>query len=102
MAFMKSSPPPKENRGRQFYWALPLGDLKFLPTSGELSQMGGLKFFIHFFMGGAKRQSLLNFVYLFQIKFNFSIENIFSESYHDIKNTLICKVNFNLGCFILS
>ena len=25
------------------------------------------------------------------------MENIFSELYHDIKNTLICKVGFNLA-----
>ena len=36
-----------------------------------------------------KGPSLLKFVSLFQVKFSFSIDNVFSEFYHDIKNALI-------------
>ena len=32
-------PPKKKKMGKKFYWAL--GDLKFPPTSGGLSQSGG-------------------------------------------------------------
>ena len=36
------NPPPPRKMGGTISWAL--GDLKFLPTPGGLSQMGGLKF----------------------------------------------------------
>ena len=49
---MESSPPPKKKEdGEKFYSAL--GDLKFPPTSGGLSQRGGGKIF-HSFFGGTK------------------------------------------------
>ena len=46
-------PPKKKKMGKKFYWAL--GDLKFPPTSGGLSQRGGGggKIF-HYFFGGTK------------------------------------------------
>ena len=40
----------EDGQGGQFYWAL--SDLKFSPTSGGLSQIGGLKFFTLWGGGG--------------------------------------------------
>ena len=74
----------------QFYWAL--GGLNISPSSEELSQMG-LEFPTFFFLGGGGGGGgLLKFV-CFQVKFNFSIENIFFKV---VKNILIYKVNCNL------
>ena len=70
--------------GKHFYWASEVCNFH-LPL-GDLSQMEGLKFFtlIIFFLGGRgagdKGQSLLKLVCLFQVKLNFSIENIFFQS----------------------
>ena len=58
--------------GRMFYRAL--GDLKFSPISRGPSQIEGLKFCT--ILRGDKGQSLLKFVRLFQVKFNFSVEDI--------------------------
>ena len=58
--------------GRMFYRAL--GDLKFSRISRGPSEIGGLKFCA--ILRGDKGQSLLKFVRLFQVKFNFSVEDI--------------------------
>ena len=113
---------PQED-GIQFYWAL--GDHRFWPTpgSGSLAKWG-FKILFTFFFGGGGQQGF--FYWMDEgnpsptgqkllipptspqpTRFNFSIENVFfSEKYHDIKNTLIHKVNCNLKlkfmCFILS
>ena len=68
--------PPPRKMGGQFYRALE--NLRFSHNCWVgLSQRRGLKFCFFFFFLEDKRQSLLKFVGLFQIKFNFSIENIF-------------------------
>ena len=59
---------PQEDR-EQFYRAL--GDLKFSPNS----KGGGKISHTFFFFEGDKGQNLLKFVCLFEVKFNFSIEN---------------------------
>ena len=106
--------------GGQFYQAL--WDFKLSPTTGELSQIRGLKF-TTLFWGGDNRvftgqkffipptkeihpsrlppPTKLLFppskVHSTQpTKFNFSIEIFFSEWCHDIKNALIYKVTCNL------
>ena len=61
----------------------PWGTLNFHLPLRRLSQTSGLKFFTLFFFlwggggggGGGKGQTLFKFVCLFQVKFNFSIEN---------------------------
>ena len=65
---------PQEDR-EQFYRAL--GDLKFSPNSKGGGGGGGVKFSknFFFFFEGDKGQNLLKFVCLFEVKFNFSIEN---------------------------
>ena len=85
------SPVSPRNMGEQFYWVL--GDLEFSPTSGFIGPWETLNF--HLLLGRAwpnkefkvfytifwedKGQSFLKFVWLLQVKFNFSIENNFSE-----------------------
>ena len=79
--------------GEQFYCALL--DFKFSPNSGGggvvMLRNGGLKFF-----WGVKKDKVSQSLFAYQVKFNFSIKNIFSKEYCDIKNTLICKVDSNL------
>ena len=54
-----------------------LGNRKFSPTFGRLSQMGSLKFFT--FIAGDKWQSLLKFACLFQVKLTFLTKIFFLE-----------------------
>ena len=91
---MESSPP--QEVGGQFYQAL--GDLKFSPTYGGLTQMGSLKIFTFWGVGcgegdGTKNkrpkdkgQSLFTYI---KLNSYFLSKIFFSEWYHDIKNTQI-------------
>ena len=81
--------------GKQFYCALV--DFKFSPNSGGgggVLRNGGLEFSTLFL--GVKKDKVSQSLFAYQVKFNFSIKNIFSKEYCDIKDTLICKVNSNL------
>ena len=95
-AELKTGNPPPGGWGSNFivpWWTLNF-HLTLEVGGGGVLRNGGLEFSTLFL--GVKKDKVSQSLFAYQVKFNFSIKNIFSKEYCDIKDTLICKVNSNL------